>query len=87
MAELVDALVSKTSGATRAGSTPALSTKTPQTTNVRGVFLIFSTYLFSLGLQKFYMIRYKEYPSFEALIYKIQSSLYLWYETLPVIKN
>ena len=42
MAESVDALVSNTSGATRAGSTPALGTKNPSTAPCRGVFLFLS---------------------------------------------
>ena len=39
MAESVDALVSNTSGATRAGSTPALGTKNPLRSNSKRVFL------------------------------------------------
>ena len=39
MAESVDALVSNTSGATRAGSTPALGTKNPLRLSSERVFL------------------------------------------------
>ena len=42
MAESVDALVSNTSGATRAGSTPALGTTNPSTAPCRGAFLFLS---------------------------------------------
>ena len=38
MAESVDALVSNTSGATRAGSTPALGTKKPLNLSIRRFF-------------------------------------------------
>ena len=49
MAESVDALVSNTSGATRAGSTPALGTRLESKVlriNIAALFLLFSTLLF-----------------------------------------
>ena len=45
MAESVDALVSNTSGATRAGSTPALGTKKPLNLSIRRFFF----FLWELG--------------------------------------
>ncbi len=41
MAESVDALVSNTSGATRAGSTPALGTRHKKSRNIVPAFLCF----------------------------------------------
>ena len=46
MAESVDALVSNTSGATRAGSTPALGTEILSTSIVEGIFYF---YISNLG--------------------------------------